>query len=215
MRLGIIVAVVEAATDISSVTLAVLAGGEGRRMGFPKQHLQINGRPILEFLLDRFDWPGPTLLITTPGREKPARAEAFDAEAVDAVQNQGPLRGVLTALENTTTDLVVVTTVDMPAISAEHLQWIAERLISRPEIQGLMLRRIIDGKEEIEPFPFACRRDAATVVATQLASERRSLHSLAKLPAIGVEPAPAGWPASVWTNLNLPAEFQTFIDLLK
>src|ERR1700721_4778762 len=89
---------------MAAVTLAVLAGGEGRRMGLPKQNLEINGRPILEFLLNQFAWPGPTLLVTAPSRRHPPGAHLFYAEAVDAIENQGPLRGVLTALENASTD---------------------------------------------------------------------------------------------------------------
>ena len=84
---------------MTAVTLAILAGGEGRRMGLPKQNLEINSRPILEFLLDRLTWPGPTLLVTTPSRQHPPGADRFDAEEVDAIENQGPLRGILTAMQ--------------------------------------------------------------------------------------------------------------------
>jgi molybdopterin-guanine dinucleotide biosynthesis protein A len=52
-------------------TLAVLAGGEGRRMGLPKGDLALDGRPILKRLLDRLVWLVSTLLVTAPGREHP------------------------------------------------------------------------------------------------------------------------------------------------
>ena len=51
------------------VTLAILAGGEGSRMGYPKGELRLGGRPILPVLLERFAWEGPTLLVTAPGRQ--------------------------------------------------------------------------------------------------------------------------------------------------
>ena len=38
---------------MTDVTLAILAGGAGSRMGMPKAELRIGGRPILEHLLDR------------------------------------------------------------------------------------------------------------------------------------------------------------------
>ena len=44
--------------SLSDVTLAILAGGAGSRMGMPKGQLILNGRPILEYLLDHLDWPG-------------------------------------------------------------------------------------------------------------------------------------------------------------
>src|SRR4051794_29684613 len=91
-------------TARAPITLAILAGGAGSRMGGPKSNLTLHGRPILDYLLDRFSWPGPTLLITSPGREHPPGHTRFSAEAVDPVPDQGPLRGILTALQHATTD---------------------------------------------------------------------------------------------------------------
>ena len=51
-------------SSLSNVTLAILAGGEGSRMGKPKGHLEIAGKPILAYLLDQIGWPGPTMLVT-------------------------------------------------------------------------------------------------------------------------------------------------------
>jgi molybdopterin-guanine dinucleotide biosynthesis protein A len=52
----------------SETTLALLAGGLGKRMGTPKALLQIDGRPILEWILAELTWPGPTMLVTAPAR---------------------------------------------------------------------------------------------------------------------------------------------------
>ena len=93
--------------DEHDVTLAVLAGGEGSRMGRPKGELLVRGRPILVHLVEQLAWRGPTLLVTAPGRERPAGGERFDREVVDAVAGEGPLRGLLTALEAATTEIVL------------------------------------------------------------------------------------------------------------
>jgi hypothetical protein len=69
----------------SAVTLAIVAGGAGRAWGCPKAEIRIEGRPILEHLLDAIRWPGPTMLVTAPGREHPPANERFDREVVDAV----------------------------------------------------------------------------------------------------------------------------------
>jgi molybdopterin-guanine dinucleotide biosynthesis protein A len=79
-----------AISDCAHTTLAVLAGGEGRRMGGPKGVLALDGRPILERLLDRLDWPGPTLLVTAPGREHPPGWRRFTNEVTDPVAGEGP-----------------------------------------------------------------------------------------------------------------------------
>src|SRR5688572_6459509 len=101
---------------VEDITLAVLAGGAGSRMGRPKGTLEINGRPILAHLLDRIAWPGPTMLVTAPGRENPPGAQRFDFEVSDAVADDGPLRGVHTALRHVRTEMLVVIAVDMVAI---------------------------------------------------------------------------------------------------
>ena len=69
-------------------------------MGQPKGLLTLKGQPILDYLLDALAWPGPTLLVTAPGREHPPGWERFDNEAADPESGGGPLRGVLTALES-------------------------------------------------------------------------------------------------------------------
>src|SRR5437879_5099730 len=97
-------------------------------MGRPKGLLKFGGRPILEFLLERWNWPGPTLLVTGPGKQHPPGFERFTREVIDAVGGQGPLRGVLTALEATTTDVVIVTTCDMPLVGIEQLRWFAAEI---------------------------------------------------------------------------------------
>ncbi len=193
------------------VTLAVLAGGEGSRMGRPKASLRVGGRPILDYLLDRFAWPGPTLLVTAPGRERPPGARRFGREVVDPAAGLGPLRGVLTALEHLTTPLLVVAPVDMPLLGPAQFRWLAERLAGRPDLLGVTARR---GDDSIEPLPCALRAAALEVVRDHLATGRRSLGSLLAMgtPAgFAALPAPPDWTAEVWTNVNHPAEWAAFL----
>jgi len=191
---------------MNDVTLAILAGGEGSRMGRPKGELLVGDRPILQYLLDRFAWSGPTLLITAPGREHPPGWERFGAEAVDPVAGQGPLRGVLTALENVTTQRLVVTTIDMPGFGASHLRWIVDR--AGPVIT--MLRR----REQIEPFPSVFPTAAAPMIRAELDAGRFSVQALSRQAAVESVPAPADWDEFVWTNLNHPDEFDRFLTRL-
>ena len=80
-----------------NTTLVVLAGGEGKRMGFAKSHLVLDGTPVLLRLLDQLAWPGPTLLVTARGREHPPGWKRFDRELTDCVDGEGPLRAIQTA----------------------------------------------------------------------------------------------------------------------
>ncbi|MGA2229554.1 MAG: NTP transferase domain-containing protein, partial [Tepidisphaeraceae bacterium] len=213
--------------DLSQVTLAILAGGEGRRMGKPKAELRIDGVPILQYLLQSLQWPGPTLLVTAPSRERPPGSDTFDREAVDSTDAsrpsdspspctqgegrgegssdrrhradqtkcdphpsspgplpeyiergpvshaQGPLRGIVTAMQHADTELVAIITVDMPAIAREHLHWLIDQLVDHPARLGLMLRRPDNGDSRIEPFPFVCAKRASNLLAAHLPAGHR------------------------------------------
>jgi len=196
------------------MTLAILAGGQSRRMGQPKGELRLRNQPILQFILQSISWTGPTLLITTPGREHPPGCEFFDGEATDAVA-QGPLGGILTALQNCSTPNLIVATVDMPGVGMTQLQWLANRLAEKSDLLGVMCRRAIEGRMQIEPFPFACRRDAINIIAARLNDGERSVRSLMDLPEFAADTAPKEWPAQVWTNLNTPDDYEAFVAELQ
>lgn len=197
--------------DPRNITLAVLAGGEGRRMGKPKAELLLGGIPILQYLLARWRWPGPTLLVTAPGRQHPPGHEGFDAEAIDPVAGLGPLCGLLTALETCQTSLILATTVDMPAVGTAQFAWLAERLAQRTQSAGLMIARRAEPEDRIEPFPSAFRAAMSIEpVRRRLDGDDRSIHGLASLPEISVVRAPDDWPDDVWTNLNRPEDVRSF-----
>jgi molybdopterin-guanine dinucleotide biosynthesis protein A len=191
--------------DFARVSLAVLAGGEGSRMGFAKAEMKWRGRPILHALLEQFDWPGPTLLVTAPGREHPRGWDRFTREVADPTAGQGPLRGLLTALEQAAAPLVVVTAVDMPFVRRDHLQWIAAALADRPESRGVLLWQA--GK--VQPLPCAFRVEAVPLVKHAMESGRRSLHGMLADPAVVGLDAPADWDKEVWTNLNTPQDLES------
>lgn len=217
--------IVQEKIDCSAVTLAILAGGEGRRMGVPKGGLQIAGRSILEFLLSQYSWTGPTLLVTAPGLEHPPGWERFAREVSDPVSGQGPLRGVLTALENAQTPLAVISTVDMPCVRAEHVLWAVSRMADQSDFLGVMFHRSTHGSETagqgnspgklIEPFPFACRKDAVPIIRAVLESGGRAMRELLKRPGFSALPAPREWPESVWTNLNRPEDLRQFVEAMR
>lgn len=194
--------------DSIPATLAILAGGEGSRMGRPKGELEIHGVPLLEYLYRRLAWPGPTLLVTAPGRERPAGAALFDHEVTDPVSGAGPLQGILTALQFSATPVLLVAAVDMPGVAALHLNWLAERLPEAPAIAGVLCRR----GDVLEPLPCAFRvQSAIPPVRAALDAGRRSIRSLLDAPGFRAIDVPAEWDNDVWTNLNDPAAWDAFV----
>ena len=189
----------------SRTTLAVLAGGRGSRMGGPKDRLMIGGKPVLNYLLDRFEWTGPTLLVTAPGASAMTGSERFTSIVSDPVEGEGPLRGALTALAACTTEMLVVTTVDMPGWDRSKLRWLIAALDARPQSLGVMLRH---GKQ-VEPFPLAIRGVAVASVTALFDQGVRSVMALSDDPRIAALEAPS-WPAPAWTNLNRPEDVVSF-----
>jgi len=188
----------------AEVTLAILAGGRGERMGKPKSLLRIGNQPILTYLLERFAWRGPTMLVSSPGRENPPGAEGFDVEVVDPVEGMGPVRGLITAFENLKTEMLIVASVDMPLIGKEQLLWLMQQMEERPQACGLMMERAT-----VEPFPSVFKKTRAGCPWY----ESRSMRSLTKTEGFAVVLAPGNWPDQVWTNLNDPADFAAFEKL--
>jgi molybdopterin-guanine dinucleotide biosynthesis protein A len=196
--------------DLSNVTLAILAGGAGSRMGLPKSWMSISGRPILAWLLDRMEWPGPKLLVSAPGLSNPPGVELFGRTVVDSVIGQGPLRGILTALENISTPMAAIMTVDMPMVTQEMLAWLLEKLIQEPQRKGIICRAPAQKGTKIEPFPSVFRKEAAAIINTRMNSGRLSVQGLCNEAGFQAEDVPADWPDDAWVNLNSPADLAAF-----
>jgi molybdenum cofactor guanylyltransferase len=191
------------------VTLAIIAGGRGTRMGGPKHRLRVDGRPMVRDVVERCGWEGPTMLVTgTPG-ERVEGSECVGRVVPDGVEGEGPLRGVLTAIQHAETEGVVVVPVDMPRIGGEQVRWVARRGMETGAA-GMMMRRMQDGAVRIEPFPGFFRRDCAPAMLARLATGRRSLHGMAEEPEVRVVDAPGDWDAGVWVNLNTPRDVEGF-----
>ena len=180
-------------------------------MGVPKARLAVRGEPMLAYLLDRWRWPGPTVLVTAPGLERPPGAEAFAREVSDPVADEGPLRGVLTALEHAETPTLLVVTCDMPCVTGAQLRWLLDALRARPGVKGAMCRHASDAGTQVEPFPCALSRDALPRVRDEYLRGGRSPMALSRLEGFVTPDAPTDWPAATWTNLNRPTDLARFL----
>jgi molybdopterin-guanine dinucleotide biosynthesis protein A len=196
--------------DERDVTLAVLAGGASARMGRPKAHLQLDRRPILVRLLARLQWSGPTMLVTGPATGHPPGWNRFDLEVADPTTAAGPVRGLMTALENLRSPSMVVVPVDMPLLERSHLLWYAHNLHEHSESALIMATRADATKQMLEPFPCALRASASNLVESLLLSGEPSMRDLAAQPASLTLPSPRDWPAETWTNLNEPGDLAQF-----
>lgn len=145
------------------VTLAILAGGQGRRLGgVPKGLLLREGRPLLAHLLalaPRFE----AVLLVTPD---PSPYRAFAVRTVaDLIPDRGAPGGLHAALVEAKTPWVLAVGADMPFITPR----VVERLLAErgPDVDAVGFE--VGGR--LEPL-LACYRSAvAEDVGAALARE--------------------------------------------
>ena len=199
-------------TRTSGVTLAVIAGGAGSRMGVPKHKLRIEDKPILEWLLRKWCWDGPTMLVVSADRPRVDGEELLDAVVADSTAGEGPLLGILTALAGSTTDQLIAAPIDMPNLGFEQFAWLADR--SRDPGAGQMVF-VKSATAGLEPFPALYSVEALAIIRELFDRGERSLRRLAAVPQSRVLDAPNHWSDGVWLNLNTPedlARIQAAVD---
>ena len=105
----------DAEAALLDVTLAILAGGQGRRLGgVPKGLLLRDGRPLLAHLLTLAPRFADSVLVTS----YPEPYQHFGVRTVaDVVAQRGAPGGVHAALATARTPWVQVVAADMPFVS--------------------------------------------------------------------------------------------------
>lgn len=104
-----------------SATLIILAGGESKRMGFPKHKLTVEGRDVISHLHDRLGGLfAETIVVGRDALPVPAGVRVVE----DRFIMRSPLVGIHAGLSASQTDLCVVIACDMPHVEpklVEHL----------------------------------------------------------------------------------------------
>ncbi len=184
---------------LATIAGAVLAGGRSRRMGRDKSRLALDGvacaTRIATLLAELFE---DVLLV---GGDPPA--EAVGRRVPDAAGPACALRGLVTALESTEAERVLVVATDLPLLTPE----LVLGLVAMPDAEAVVPRDASGS----HPLCALYQREGALAAAKErLAAERLALRDLlggletsylegAALAAVD----PTG---TALTNLNHPGE---------
>ena len=173
-----------------SVTAIVLAGGRSSRFGSPKVAAELDGRPLLDHVLDAVAAVATDVVVVL-GPDQPAPAMPAGVRAVrDTQEFGGPLVGLAVGLEASTSLRAVVVGADMPRLRPAVLEALLAALADpgRPAA-------ILEEPAGRRPLPLALAVEPArrAAVAT-LASGGRSLLALLERLEVAVVPA-AQWRA--------------------
>lgn len=202
---------------MKDVTLAVIAGGAGSRMGGPKWGLMVEGRPVLERLVERMAWEGPMVLVlgadTGASPDPSLRSRLFLDAFTDIVHDErpgeGPVAGILGALRPCETEWMVCVPVDMPGLSGEHARWLAAAG-ARRGCTCCITRRQMGGSWQLEPFPLLVRCAATGSIDRAWRGGLRAMRDLGSMEGAVVLDAPQEWGEEVWVNLNTPGDLRAY-----
>lgn len=115
-------------------TAAILCGGKSSRMGFDKCEVRINGKLLIEVIARQLEQVFENVILISNDKYKLKDIKYKVLE--DIIPNSGPLGGIYTALNHTTSKYTFVTACDMPVISLDYIKYMKE-LIKSQSLNGV------------------------------------------------------------------------------
>ena len=113
-------------SKISKVTSIILAGGKSLRLGRSKALETIDGKSLIECVVERLRPLANQILIVT-SQEQSDLPDIFKAEIlVDIYPDKGPLGGIYTGLLASRSSHSIVVACDMPFLNIELLRYMIE-----------------------------------------------------------------------------------------
>lgn len=187
-----------------SISAVILAGGQAKRMGGVDKGLQpLQGKPLFQFIYDRLHSQVEHISVNA-NRNQAIYAVAGLPVFGDNIEGfQGPLSGILTALERSETDFVLFVPCDSPFFPDNLL----EKLKSAVVFHGVSIAYVHDGEREHPTFCLMARSLKEKLAAYLAAGERRMLQFMRQNGAVSVD---FSENKAAFTNINTLDELQQF-----
>lgn len=174
---------------------AVLTGGASRRMGTDKALLDVGGRALAVVVADALRTAGASRVIAVGGDLDALRGLALEA-VPDLHAGEGPLGGILTALDATSEDVVVVLACDLPRADSAAVAAVVDALGDADVAAPWH-----DGRHEL--LHAAYHRRAQLALAAAFAAGERAVHrAVRELTVVSVE----GLGAVALADADTPAD---------
>ena len=117
--------------DLQQVTAVILAGGMGRRMGGQdKGRLELNGKPLIKYVLETIRPQVKTILINANRHQADYARYGYTVVADSLTGYQGPLAGFATGLRVATTPYIVTLPCDGPFSPPDLVSRLAAGLVN-------------------------------------------------------------------------------------
>lgn len=189
--------------------VAVLAGGQSRRMGSDKAALLWNAVPALEHICRVAAETGNRVLVV--GRERPTNWPLQTEFLLDEERGIGPLGGLKTALQwALARDFFAVLALpcDTPLLTSSALKWLEESSSSPCIVNGFVVR----SEEKLQPLFAIYKLSCLSLIDKQIRQNRHSMHAFIEAGEFETVAAPPEIARQL-VNLNTPEEWRHAQDL--
>ncbi|MDV6373687.1 molybdenum cofactor guanylyltransferase [Deinococcus arenicola] len=178
---------------------AITAGGRSSRFGSDKALALARGRPLLDHVAESLRGCPTRLLIAPTGKY------VLDGWKVipDTRPGEGPLAGLEVALSHTPTEWLAFTGVDLPGLTADFWQALAQARTS-----ASLAVFPLDGEGRPQPLAGLYRRDLLPRVTELLDAGERRLKLAAPPERYVLVP---GWSAAL-RNINTPDDLAALLS---
>ena len=102
----------------------ILAGGKSSRMGVDKGLVLLNGKPMIQYVIEALKEVVSNIIIISNN----ASYNKFGVPVYsDIIKNKGPVGGIYTGLCHSTTELNFCISCDVPMISSDFIFWLLNK----------------------------------------------------------------------------------------
>lgn len=193
-------------TNKKQINGYILAGGKSSRMGTDKGLLMIEGKAMIQYVIEQMQLVFNNLLIVSNNSEY----EKFGLEVIpDLIKNIGPAGGIYTALEHSDSLLNFVVSCDMPFITKGAIEFIIE---NSNESQIVLL----ENQGNLEPLFGIYAKDCEPIWLELIDEGKVKLQDMVKnfkLTTIPVENNEI-FATSFFKNINTKADFNSALKLI-
>lgn len=182
------------------ITGILLAGGMSKRMGKEKGHLFVGDAPLYTYPLRALEKLCDEVLISSC---QDAFSETGYPVICDEIKNVGPLGGIFSSLKQSSNDLNLVLSYDLPLVSTQLLEYLLE------QSKGFELVWPVGESDRPEPLCGIYQKKLYLKAEKLIRDERYAVHNLRplckhRLVNIPKEMNPGG--TDVFLNINRPSD---------
>lgn len=183
------------------ITGYILAGGKSSRMGTDKGLLSLNGKLFIEHIYDALKPLCKEIIVITANEEY--KKLGFSC-IEDIIPNKGPVGGIYTALQNTSTELNFIVSVDAPLVTTNFFEWLlschlAENNLTQPK-----------SEDKIYPLTAIYNKNAKETFEKNLFENKLRVKEVIQQLKCETIEVPLQWKSQL-TNINTREEYEQVV----